>query len=53
MLTDGEKFAFFTIEELKQCKININSIEYEPEKSMEMMPSAAASVALLLKVWYD
>ena len=48
-IVDGEKFAFLTIDELRQSKIEMDRILLPNGKEMHMMPSSLASIALLLE----
>jgi len=46
---DGMSFKYFTLEELKAAKLEIDSIIFPNGEKINMMPSCTASVALLLK----
>lgn len=47
--TDGSKFIFLTIDELKNCSIYADKLMLPNNKKFKMMPLASGSLALLLK----
>ena len=48
-IIDGERFAFFTIDELKQCEFTEDSMIVSDSVKYKMMPSTIASILMLLK----
>lgn len=51
LIVDGQKFAYFTLDELKKCKFTMNEMITADGGKYSMVPSSIASIELLLESW--